>query len=255
LALLRGGEGSTVDVAFRDRDDSTALRVLERELVPNELVRLGNLPPIPLDIEFREETLSNGTVVGFLRFTAWFPQIVPRIAEAMDELRDADAIVVDLRGNPGGLGGLAMGIGGHFIAERVSLGTMRTRESSLEFVVNPQTVTPDGRRVEPYAGLLVILTDPMTASTSEIFAAGLQGLGRATVIGESTAGQALPALLVPLPSGDLLMHAVADFSAPDGTRIEGHGVLPDVPVVLRRDAFFETDDPLLLEAVQWILSR
>jgi carboxyl-terminal processing protease len=255
ITRLRGEEGSTVQVAFRDREDRAVLHTLERELVPSELVRLGNLPPVPLDTDFRMETLPDGRVVGFLRFTAWFPPIVARIAEAMDDLRDADAIVVDLRGNPGGLGSLAMGIGGHFVAERASLGTMRTRGGSLEFVVNPQTVTSDGRRVEPYAGVVVILTDPLTASTSEIFAAGLQGLGRAVVMGESTAGQALPALLVPLPNGDLLLHAVADFSAPDGTRIEGRGVVPDVPVAPRRAAFTQADDPLLLEAVRWIRSR
>jgi carboxyl-terminal processing protease len=255
VALLRGAEASTVEVAFRDSNDVAVRGVLERESVRSELVRLGNLPPIPLEIEFRKEVLSDGRVIGFLRFTAWFPPIVARIAEAMDELRDADAIVLDLRGNPGGLGGLAMGISGHFLAERASLGTMRTRGGSLDFVANPQTVTPDGRRVDPYAGLVVILTDPLTASTSEIFAGGLQGLGRATVMGESTAGQALPALLVPLPNGDLLLHAVADFTAPDGSRIEGRGVLPDVIVTPRRAAFTQTDDPLLLEAVQWIRSR
>ena len=255
VALLRGAPGSTVEVAFRDRNDVPVRGGLEREVEPNELVRLGNLPPIPLELESWRETLPDGRVVGFLRFSAWFPPIVARIAQAMDELRDSDAIVLDLRGNPGGLGALAMGIGGHFISERVSLGTMTTRGSSLEFVVNPQTVTPDGRRVEPYAGPVVILTDPLTASTSEIFAGGLQGLGRATVIGEATAGQALPALLVPLPNGDLLMHAVADFSAPDGSRIEGRGVQPDVPVPPRRAAFSETDDPLLLEAVKWIQSQ
>jgi carboxyl-terminal processing protease len=255
VALLRGAEGSTVSIAFRDRQDVDVRAELEREVVPSDLVRLGNLPPIPLETEFRRETLSDGRVVGFLRFTAWFPLIVGRIAEAMDALRDADAIVIDLRGNPGGLGALAMGIGGHFLAERLSLGTMRTRGDSLEFVVNPQTVTQDGRRVEPYAGPVVILTDPLTASTSEIFAGGLQGLGRATVMGESTAGQALPALLVPLPNGDLLLHAVADFSAPDGSRIEGRGVQPDVAIPPRRAAYYETDDPLMLEAVKWIQSQ
>jgi carboxyl-terminal processing protease len=255
VALLRGAEGSMAQVAFRDSDDETVLGELEREVVMSELVRLGNLPPILLETGFWKETLSDGRVVGFLRFTAWFPPIVARIAEAMDELRDADAIVLDLRGNPGGLGGLAMGIGGHFLAERASLGTMRTRGGSLEFVVNPQTVTADGRRVVPYGGPVVILTDPLTASTSEIFAGGLQGLGRATVMGESTAGQALPALLVPLPNGDLLLHAVADFTAPDGSRLEGRGVLPDVIVTPRRAAFLQTNDPLLLEAVQWIRSQ
>ena len=80
-------------------------------------------------------------------------------------------------------------------------------------------------------------------------------LGRATIIGEATAGQALPAVLATLPNGDLLLHAVADFSTPDGSRLEGQGVRPDVIVHPRREAFREDADPLLMEAIRWLRSR
>ena len=148
-----------------------------------------------------------------------------------------------------------MGVGDHFLEDPLSFGTMRTRDTSLRFVANPQRVAPDGRRVEPYAGLLVILGDPLTASTSEIFAGGLQALGRATVVGENTAGQALPALVVRLPNGDRLIHAIADFTAPDGARLEGTGVVPDVPIALDRSDFRNEEDPVLAAALNWILTR
>jgi carboxyl-terminal processing protease len=132
---------------------------------------------------------------------------------------------------------------------------MRMREATLRFVVNPQRVTEDGTRVEPFGGPFAILVDPLTASTSEVFAGGMQALGRARVFGETTAGQALPALVTALPNGDRLLHAVADFTAADGSRLEGAGVTPDVIVPLTREALLAGEDSALREAFQWIASH
>jgi carboxyl-terminal processing protease len=170
----------------------------------------------------------------------------------MDEFRELDGVVLDLRGNPGGLGALAMGVGGHFLDGGESLGTMRTRDTVLRFVTNPQRVSQSGVRVSPYAGPLAILLDPLSGSTSEIFAAGMQSLGRARIFGERSAGQALPAMITLLPNGDRLMHAVADFVAPDGERLESAGVQPDMEVVLRRDALLDGEDSVLDAAFDWI---
>ena len=252
---LLGIEGTSVELSLRDDRDRLRRLVIRRAAPPGETILFGNLPPLRIEIDHHIERLEGGVQVGVIRLSAWFPAAVPAVARAVDELRDADAIVFDLRGNPGGVGGLVMGIGGHFLDEPMSLGTMRTRDTSLRFVVNPQRVMQDGRRVEPYDGPLVILVDPLTGSTSEIFAGGLQALGRATVIGETTAGQALPALVVSLPNGDSLLHAVADFTAPDGSRLEGSGVQPDVPISLDRSAFLREEDPVLAEALAWILDQ
>jgi carboxyl-terminal processing protease len=249
---IRGPEGSVVRLRFR-RGDSVAVSIdVPRERPVGEEVRFGNLPPVRVDVTFRTEVLDGRLDVAILRWSAWFPGIVPSIAEAMDSARDADGLVVDLRGNPGGLGALAMGIGGHFLNDAVSLGTMRTRDTELRFTVNPQRVAPDGRRVEPYTGPLAILVDPLTASTSEFFAGGMQTLGRARVFGELTAGQALPAVVVDLPNGDRLMHAVADFTGPDGSRLEGSGVRPDVLAPPSRESLLAGEDAALNAAFAWL---
>lgn len=129
---------------------------------------------------------------------------------------------------------------------------MRTRDATLDFVTNPRTVTDDGRRTVPLSSALVILVDPMTGSTSEIFAGGMQAIGRATVVGETTAGQALPAITARLPNGDVLMHAVADFEDPNGRRLEGVGVVPDIPIVLSREAFLSEEDPAMSQAIRYL---
>ena len=83
-----------------------------------------------------------------------------------------------------------------------------------------------GERVEPYKGPVAILVDGMTGSASECFSGGLQSLGRARVFGQTSMGQALPALFDRLPNGDVLIHAWGDFVTGTGVRIEGRGVVP-----------------------------
>ena len=68
--------------------------------------------------------------------------------QAMDEFRVRDGIIIDLRGNPGGLAAMLMGISGHFVGERLTLGVMKTRESEFRFVANPRLVSAAGERVQ-----------------------------------------------------------------------------------------------------------
>ena len=147
---------------------------------------------------------------------------------------------------------MVMGFGGYFVDSAISLGTMRSRQLSLRFAMNPRRVTNDGSPAAPFHGPLGIIVDPMTASTSEIFAAGMQRIGRARVFGERSAGAALPAMMDRLPSGDVFVHAVADFTDPDGNRIEGAGVVPDEITPLSERDLSEGRDTALEAAVRWI---
>jgi carboxyl-terminal processing protease len=110
-----------------------------------------------------------------------------------------------------------------------------------------------GRAIQPYAGPVAVLVDPLSASTSEIFAAGMQAVGRARVFGDTTARQALPALMTRLPTGDVLLYVVADFVDPNGRRVEGRGAVPDETVPLRREALLQGRDEPLDAALRWII--
>jgi len=150
---------------------------------------------------------------------------------------------------------MVMGFGGYFVDSVISLGTMRSRQVSLRFVMNPRHVRNDGSTVTPFSGPMAIIVDPMSASTSEIFAAGMQRIGRARVFGERSAGAALPAMMDRLPSGDVFVHAVADFTDPDGKRIEGAGVVPDEITPLSEKDLANGRDTALEAAVRWIRSN
>jgi carboxyl-terminal processing protease len=83
----------------------------------------------------------------------------------------------------------------------------------------------------------------------------MQAIGRARIFGETSAGQALPAMATRLPTGDVLLHVTADLVAPDGRRVEGRGVVPDEPVPLRRAELLAGRDAALEAAVRWIERR
>ncbi len=249
---LRGPAGSTVRIAFLDGRDAAVERALVRRAEPGERVTVGHLPTFVVRAEDAALDGPGGIRVGLIRFNVWMTPVDARVGEAVDRFRTADGLVLDLRGNPGGLAAMLMGIAGYVLDEPVTLGTMRTRAGELRFVANPRRVNAKGERVRPYAGPLAVLVDGLTGSASECFAAGVQAIGRARVFGEPSMGQALPALFDRLPNGDVLLHAYGDFITPAGTRVEGRGVEPDEVVPLRRADLLAGRDAALEAAVAWI---
>lgn len=249
-AHLAGPPGTEVPVVFEDAAGERIELRLERRPA-GVVTRLGNLPPLRAELR-HERREYDGASIGVIRFNVWVPALAAEFDRAVDELRDANGIVIDLRGNPGGIAAMVVGIAGHFLDEPLPLGTIVNRDAMLQFTANPRRVNPDGIAVRPYSGPLAILVDPLAASTSEIFAAALQSLGRARIFGERTAGQALPSVMSRLPNGDVLQHAVADFTLADGSRIEGRGVIPDEAVAPARAELLEGRDPALEAAMEWI---
>ena len=124
--------------------------------------------------------------------------------------------------------------------------------NELRFVVNPREVDAAGRAVSVYSGPVAIVVDAMSGSASECFTGGMQSIGRARVFGQTTMGQALPALFDKLPNGDILIHAYGDFVTADGTRLEGRGVIPDQELPLRREDLLAGRDRSLEAALAWI---
>jgi carboxyl-terminal processing protease len=247
--------GDTVRIRFAGTGNRG---VIERQLVAvpmrGTVSKFGNLPPIAGVVRSSKIALvpASRGCAGTIAFNIWLPVLAPELQRAVDSVADCAGIVIDLRGNPGGVGAMVMGFGGFFVESPVSLGTMRMRALSLKFAINPRLVRVSGAQTGPFKGPVAILVDAMSASTSEIFATGMQRIGRAKVFGQRSAGAALPALMHALPSGDVFVHAVADFMDPAGGRIEGAGVIPDQLVPLTQDDLSHNIDAPLDAAVRWI---
>jgi len=236
------------------RSPSGTLRDEEvtRERISAEVVQLGNLPPLSVRASSRRVQTPRRQSVGVIGFSAWMAAVAEPVASAVDAFRNARGIVVDLRGNFGGLVEMMRGVAGHFFSTPELLGRIEMRSVTLEFRANPRRSTADGRPVEPYAGPLALLVDELTASASECFVGGLQSLGRARVFGRQTMGQALPASTRTLPNGDVLLYAIGDFVTSSGRRLEGSGVIPDTVVPLSATALGQGADPVLEAALAWI---
>ena len=249
--------GDTVRIRFAGIGSNPGI---ERQLVAvpmrGTVSKFGNLPPIAGVVRFSKIALAPAGrgCAGTIAFNIWLPVLAPELQRAVDSVASCAGIVIDLRGNPGGVGAMVMGFGGYFVESPVSLGTMRMRELSLNYAINPRLVRVNGAQAGPFKGPVAILVDAMSASTSEIFATGMQRIGRAKVFGQRSAGAALPALMHGLPSGDVFVHAIADFMDPAGGRIEGAGVIPDQLVPLTQDDLSQNIDAPLDVAVKWIAS-
>jgi carboxyl-terminal processing protease len=249
---LRGPAGSTVEVTFEDGHDVPVQVSLQRRTESGSPVTVGSLPTMYVRVEREKKSTPSGATAGVIKFNVWMTAVDAEFQQAMDEFRRADGIIIDLRGNPGGLAAMLMGISGHFLGDRVTLGVMKTRDNELRFVANPRLVTASGERVQPFAGPLAILVDSMSGSASECFAGGMQSIGRARIFGQTSMGQALPALFDRLPNGDLLIHAYGDFVTANGTRLEGRGVIPDESVPLERADLLAGRDRTMEAALAWI---
>ena len=262
IGRLSGRAGDTLSITVRDaRRRARARRVaLVRVPLPGRATKFGNLPTMVVNTTGDSVVLGNGSrgvrqyapVIGF---SAWFPVISGELDERLFAVRDAPGVVMDLRGNPGGVVGMLAGVSGHFLDSAVALGTMRGRGATIHFVANPRKVDRAGRRVRTITAPLAILIDGYSGSTSEFFASGMQAIGRARVFGVSSAGQALPALMVRLPNGDVLMHAIADHEDAAGRRVEGKGVQPDEVTPLTRADLVAGRDAALEAARAWLVTQ
>ena len=203
-----------------------------------KMVEFGNLPN--MRVEFESKTLDGG--VGYIRFNEFLDPVslMPKFEAALRDFARAPGVILDLRGNPGGIGIMASGMAGYFIADGGhKLGEMRMRDTTLQFNVFP--------RPNVYAGRLAILLDEGSASTTEILAQGLQDLKRARIFGTRSAGATLTSDIIRLPDGDGFQYPTAAYISANGRVLEGNGVIPDVEV---RDRSAVID-----AAARWILGR
>ena len=246
-----GTAGEQVALVVRDGHGARRVFDLVHWEWKGEIVRYGPLPPQHFSFEHHRYADEAGCT-GVIRFSVWMTPLLPHLERAMGDLRSCRGIVLDLRGNSGGIAALVMGASGFFVSEPVSLGSMITRAGTLRYMANPRRSNRLGEIVEPFAGPVAILVDPGSASTTEIFAKGMHDIGRARLFGDTTAGQALPASLTRLPDGDLLLHVIADFKSPNGTRLEARGVIPDVVLPLRRSELLAGIDAPMTAAMEWI---
>jgi carboxyl-terminal processing protease len=201
------------------------------------------LPPACAEVE--STRLSHG--IGYVRFSGFLTAALGRTLRAIDDLQDAPALVIDLRGNPGGQFNVRKAIASQLVGEPKLFIRYQYRDGMEEAYLD---AVPDA-----YPGIVVILVDELSASSSEEFAGSLQALGRATVIGAQTPGRCLVTNIVPLPKGAILAYPYGQSQTPDGRVLENNGVVPDVEVALDRESLLRGVDAQLDAAMEYLAGK
>jgi carboxyl-terminal processing protease len=190
-------------------------------------------------IEFEARRLENG--IGYVRLNTLQPQLVARISGAMKSMGNVRGVILDLRGNSGGE---IENMPELFIKEKTLLYLRKSRDGETEVFSNPADSAT--------AGPLVLLIDALSGSASELLSACLQAAGRAAIVGERSPGAVLESDTMILPNGAIFMYPVAQLRTPDGTVLEGRGVVPDTEVGLDREMLLKGVDSQLDSAVRYI---
>lgn len=244
------------DMPTREMSVFTGARLLRGQ--PGTRVRLtvirGNAAE-PHDIELvREEakplspsarTLRPG--LALLRVPAFGSETANAIRERFDALarESTSHVIVDLRGNAEGPLEEGLAAARLFVAEG-TLGAHQSRSGKSPIAARPG----DGVISMP----VTLLVDAGTAGAAELFAAALNGNGRAALVGEGTAGRAAMQELVKLPDGTGLWLTTSRYLTPKDAPIHGKGLTPDV-VVEAPDVEFgssATSDPMLDKAIEHV---
>jgi carboxyl-terminal processing protease len=237
--------GRTLDEArrlVRGPKDTTVMLTIERDGAGPRDVEVVRAVIVSPEVETRE--LADGAV-GYLRLAGFSDHASDQFAAAVRDHVDAGraALVLDLRGNPGGYVTAARAIASQFLAD----GTIFWQEDA-DGTLLETLAQPGGAAVDP--GIeLVVLVDGGSASASEIVAGALHDRGRATLVGTRTFGKGTVQQWTQLEDdrGGFRL-TIAKWLTPDRTWIHGTGIEPDV--VVTRAPERPGDDPVLDAALE-----
>ncbi|MGL2812610.1 S41 family peptidase [Helicobacter pylori] len=159
----------------------------------------------------------------YVRVNSFDKNVTKSVLDGLKANPKVKGIVLDLRGNPGGLLNQAVGLSNLFIKEGVLVSQRgKNKEENLEYKAN-------GRA--PYTNLpVVVLVNGGSASASEIVAGALQDHKRAIIIGEKTFGKGSVQVLLPVNKDEAIKITTARYYLPSGRTIQAKGITPDIVI-------------------------
>ena len=186
--------------------------------------------------------------LGYLRVRSFGTQTAGELEQALARLTaaGAEAFLLDLRNNGGGLVTAAVGVCSNFLPEGAQVVTVQRR--SLREVLT----APAGNKVRQP---LVVLLNHNSASAAEITAGAIHDLRLGTLVGSRSFGKGSVQRFVSLGDGSGLKFTTAQYRTPGGQPINGVGIVPDVVVEDRAAELGTPEDQQLARGVEVVLGR
>lgn len=230
--LVRGPENSIVELIIQ-RDGKKINKKIKRREIKIRSVK--------------SSILDNH--IGYIQIISFMSGTTPNeFIEALNNTKNTDSLIIDLRGNTGGLLDNAV-----FIADRfINNGTL------VDIIYRngyKKSIKANNRDKQLINKPIVLLVDSSSASASEILSGALKDYHRATLIGTKTFGKGLVQKVVPLPNSTGLNVTIAKYLTPNGTDINKLGIKPDIEVNNVATNVFDVKNDLQLNKAKEILNK
>ncbi len=220
VALIKGPEGTNVEI--------TLIREGESDYVSLTLTRQKVESPT---VEFRmlEDDMA------YIQVTEFDDVTVDQFAEALAMARgsDAEGIILDLRGNPGGNLGAVVDMCNMILPEGMIVYTEDKYGKRDEYKC-------DGKRALELP--LVVLVDMNSASAAEIMAGAIKDHGIGTLVGTTTFGKGIVQQIMSFRDGSAVKITISAYYTPSGNNIHGIGIEPDVICEFDGEAYYGSED-------------
>ncbi|HIC90151.1 MAG TPA: S41 family peptidase [Anaerolineae bacterium] len=203
-----------------------------------------------IEIPIVESHLLADGRVAYLRLAEFNGRSIRQVRSHLRQLMDhrPNGLILDLRGNPGGLLNAAVAVSGEFLPGGTTVLIERFRDGREQ----KYSADPGGLAIDIP---LVVLVNEGSASASEIVAGAIQDTGRGILIGTTTYGKGSVQFPHTLSDGSQLRVTVARWFTPKGRQIQGTGLKPDIEVNMSQEDEDAGRDPQLDRAIQYLLSR
>lgn len=219
VALIRGEEGTSVTITLKRDDEVFDVEVTRRQI----------------DVETVNYRMMDDNI-GYIQIDEFDEVTAKQFSDAFDALtgQGMEALVIDVRNNPGGLLNIVVDILDDLLPEGVIVSVKDNKGTAEEYTSDAAT-----KLNVP----LTVLVNENSASASEIFAGAIKDYGVGTLVGETTFGKGIVQTIFSLKDGTGMKLTIEDYYLPSGKSIHKVGVDPDVEIDLPEDIKMYTNIP------------